>query len=154
MNRHYRIDDGRQTLVLAARNDRLPECVYWGKSLPAGEDLATLHAAHAIDVTGGMLDENPDLSLCPEATRSFPGQPGLIVRDTDGTPLLPKFCFEEATNGHNITFVPRQPHRGQASKNTAGFDTSNQLYKSANIVIVVIVTTRCLDNSVQLEGPS
>jgi len=46
-----------------------------------------------IDVTGGMLDENPDLSICPEATRTFPGQPGLIVRDSDGTPLLPKFCF-------------------------------------------------------------
>ncbi len=94
MNRTYRIDDGRQTLVLAARNDRLPEVVYWGAVLPDGEDLNTLHAAHAIDVTGGMLDENPDLSICPEATRSFPGQPGLIVRDTDGTPLLPKFCFE------------------------------------------------------------
>ena len=40
-----------------------------------------------------MLDENPDLSICPEATRSFPGQPGLILRDSDGTPLLPKFCF-------------------------------------------------------------
>ncbi|MEM8536663.1 MAG: alpha-galactosidase [Pseudomonadota bacterium] len=95
MNRTYRIDDGRQTLVLAARRDRLPEVVYWGASLPAAENLDTLHAAHVIDVTGGMLDENPDLSICPEATRSFPGQPGLIVRDTDGTPLLPKFCYED-----------------------------------------------------------
>jgi alpha-galactosidase len=94
MNRTYRIDDGRQTLVLAARNDRLPEVVYWGALLPAGENLDTLQAAHRIDVTGGMLDENPDLSVCPEATRSFPGQPGLILRDSDGTPLLPKFCFE------------------------------------------------------------
>ena len=100
MNRTYRIDDGRQTLVLAARNDRLPEVVYWGALLPAGENLDTLHAAHAIDVTGGMLDENPDLSICPEATRSFPGQPGLILRDSDGTPLLPKFCFKSvAQNG-------------------------------------------------------
>ena len=97
MNRTYRIDDGRQTLVLAARNDRLPEVVYWGASLPAAEDLNTLHAAHVIDVTGGMLDENPDLSICPEASRSFPGQPGLILRDSDGTPLLPKFCFECVT---------------------------------------------------------
>jgi alpha-galactosidase len=100
MNRTYRIDDGRQTLVLAARNDRLPEVVYWGALLPDDENLDILHAAHAIDVTGGMLDENPDLSICPEATRSFPGQPGLILRDSDGTPLLPKFCFESvAENG-------------------------------------------------------
>ena len=55
---------------------RLPEVVYWGARLPDAEDLATVHSAHAIDVTGGMLDENPDLSLCPEATRTFPGQPG------------------------------------------------------------------------------
>ena len=95
MNRLYRLDDERQTLVLAAQRDRLPEVVYWGPTLPADEDLATVQASHVLDVTGGMLDENPELSICPEASRSFPGQPGLIVRDHDGTPLLPKFCFVE-----------------------------------------------------------
>jgi alpha-galactosidase len=70
--------------------------VYWAAPLPKDADLAAIHAAHALDVTGGMLDENPDLSLSPEASRTFPGQPGLIVRDSDGTPLLPKFCFDEA----------------------------------------------------------
>ena len=88
MTRTYRIDDGRQTLVLAATHDRLPQVVYWGAPLPMGENLGTLHAAHVIDVTGGMLDENPDLSLCPEAARSFPGQPGLILRDADGARIL------------------------------------------------------------------
>ncbi len=92
----WRLDDGRQTLVLAARRERLPEVVYWGAALPQDEDLQTLHAAHELDVTGGMLDANPELSICPEASRSFPGQPGMILRDTDGTPLLPKFCFERA----------------------------------------------------------
>ena len=105
MNRTYRIDDGRQTLVLAARNDRLPEVVYWGALLPDDENLDTLHAAHAIDVTGGMLDQNPDLSICPEATRSFPGQPGLILRDSDGTPLLPKFCFESVTQNGTLVLT-------------------------------------------------
>ena len=103
MTRQYRLDDSRQTLVLAARNDRLPEVVYWGPALPPQEDLATLQAAHVIDVTGGMLDENPPLSLCPEATRSFPGQPGLILRDTDGTPLLPKFCFASEDDRDGLT---------------------------------------------------
>jgi len=92
----WRLDDARQTLVLAATRDRLPQVVYWGAPLPLDEDLETVHAAHAIDVTGGMLDQNPDLSLSPEASRSFPGQPGLIVRTQDGTPLLPKFRFERA----------------------------------------------------------
>ena len=112
MNRTYRIDDGRQTLVLAARNDRLPEVVYWGTALPLTENLDTLHAAHVIDVTGGMLDENPDLSICPEATRSFPGQPGLIVRDSDGTLLLPKFCFESVTQNGTLELTYKDAANG------------------------------------------
>lgn len=107
MTRTYRLDDGRQTLVLAAHADRLPVVTYWGASLPATDVLEDLHAAAIIDVTGGMLDENPDLSICPEATRSFPGQPGLILRNTDSTPLLPKFCFasEDHTNGLALTYA-------------------------------------------------
>ncbi|MGB7316670.1 MAG: glycoside hydrolase family 36 N-terminal domain-containing protein, partial [Planktotalea sp.] len=91
---HWRLDCSRQTLVLAATGARLPQVVYWGAPLPLGEDLTTIHGAHAIDVTGGMLDENPDLSICPEASRTFPGQPGMIIRSENGTPLLPKFCYE------------------------------------------------------------
>lgn len=95
----WRLDDGRQTLVLGSHKDRLAEVIYWGPRLSDDEDLTTLFHAHAIDVTGGMLDANPELSLCPEATRSFPGQPGLILRAGDGTPLLPKFCLARADEG-------------------------------------------------------
>ena len=87
----WRLDDGRQTLALASRDGRIPEVIYWGAPLPASDDLAVLARAADPDVTGGMLDQNPPLSLCPEASRSFPGQPGLILRDGDGTPLLPAF---------------------------------------------------------------
>ena len=90
----WRLTDKRQSLVLAAHNIRLPEVVYWGPPLPESEDLLTVARGSRLDVTGGMLDENPDLSVSPEAVRTFPGQPGLIVRDGDGTPLLPKFCFD------------------------------------------------------------
>ena len=48
-----------------------------------------------------MLDQNPELSICPEATRSFPGQPGLVVRNMDGSPLLPQFCFSKAIENEN-----------------------------------------------------
>ncbi|MBU2994622.1 alpha-galactosidase [Octadecabacter sp. 1_MG-2023] len=102
----WRLDDSRQSLVLGSHKDRLAEVVYWGPRLPDDEDLTTVYNAHAIDVTGGMLDSNPELSLCPEATRSFPGQPGLIARATDGTPLLPKFCFSEAVETtHGLSLV-------------------------------------------------
>lgn len=99
--RTWRLDDGHQTLVLAARGGRLPEVVHWGAPLPSGSDCASLARAGRIDVTGGMLDENPDLSICPEAARSFPGQPGLVVRDGDGTPFLPSFTYEREDAGED-----------------------------------------------------
>ena len=104
----WRLDDDRMTLVLAARRERLPEIVYWGAPLPQSEDLSTIYAASALDVTGGMLDENPDLSICPEATRTFPGQPGLILRTESGTPLLPKFCYhgeDVRKDGLSLTYT-------------------------------------------------
>lgn len=96
MQRSWRLDDGHQTLVLAAKGDRLPQITYWGAPLPAGEDLSAISLGAAIDLTGGMLDENPDLSILPESARTFPGQPGLVCRDASGHPLLPKFCFDRA----------------------------------------------------------
>ena len=96
MIRTWRLDDSRQTMVLASADDHLAEVVYWGARLPDGEDAEALYRASAIDVTGGMLDANPELSICPEATRSFPGQPGLVLRDGDGAAILPKFCFDAA----------------------------------------------------------
>lgn len=97
MTQTWRLDDARQTFVLASENRRCPEVVYWGPPLPSDEDLSALADVQRLDVTGGMLDAHPDLSLCPEAARSFPGQPGLILRDTDSTPLLPKFKLVEVT---------------------------------------------------------
>jgi len=97
MIRTWRLDDTRQTLVLGSYRDRLAEVIYWGPRLPEDENLDTLYSALALDVTGGMLDMHPELSLCPEATRSFPGQPGLILRAADGAPILPKFCLSQAT---------------------------------------------------------
>ena len=97
----WRLDDGHQTLVLAARDRRLPEVICWGPPLPAGTDCPALARAGRIDVTGGMLDENPDLSICPEADRSFPGQPGLVVRRGDGELILPTFRYEREESGED-----------------------------------------------------
>ncbi|WP_207510579.1 alpha-galactosidase [Cognatiyoonia koreensis] len=121
------MDDGRQTLVLASVNDRLAQVVYWGATLPADENLYTVMAAHVIDVTGGMLDENPDLSICPEAIRSFPGQPGLIVRDTDGTPLLPKFCLESAIQNGTLELVYADKENGLTLTALFSVDTQSHM---------------------------
>ncbi len=97
----WRLDDDRQTLVLGCDQNRMAEVIYWGCRLPDNENLTTLYHAHVLDVTGGMLDEHPELSICPEATRSFPGQPGLNLSDADGAPYLPKFRFSGAAPGQN-----------------------------------------------------
>ena len=101
MMRTWRLDDSRQTLVLGSDRDHLAEVVYWGPCLPMDADQEVIYRAHAIDVTGGMLDINPELSICPEATRSFPGQPGLVIRRENGRPYLPKFCFDRVDQDGN-----------------------------------------------------
>lgn len=70
--------------------------VYWGASLPGDEDLASLYAAQRLDISGGMLDANPALSICPEASRTFPGEVGLKLRDLDGALITPDFRFRDA----------------------------------------------------------
>ena len=76
MIRAWRLDDSRQTLVPGSRKGHLAGVVYRGSCLQGDEDLETVYRSHAIDVAGGMLDTNPELSICPEATRIFPGIAG------------------------------------------------------------------------------
>ncbi len=110
--RSWRLDDGQQTLVLAALGDRLPEVVHWGAPLPASEDAGALHAAGRIDLTGGMLDELADLSISPEAARSFPGQPGLVLRTAGGQAILPRFAFRSAEEGDGLCLTFADPQNG------------------------------------------
>jgi alpha-galactosidase len=97
----WRIDAGGQTLALVTSGG-IPAVVYWGASLPVDEDLTALAASAELDLTGGMIDALPSLSLTPESGRAFQGQPGLVLSAADGTPLLPAFTFDraEATPGH------------------------------------------------------
>jgi alpha-galactosidase len=91
----WRIDAGGQTLALATAGG-IPAVIYWGARLPADEDLTALAAAAELDLTGGMIDALPTVSLTPEAGRAFQGQPGLVLSSADGTPLQPAFTFDRA----------------------------------------------------------
>ena len=109
----WRIDAPGQTLVLAS-DGGVPSALYWGAALLAGQDLAEAGLIAARDVTGGMIDRLPDVSLCPEAGQSFQGQAGLVVY-RDGAALYPRFVLTEAdgtrfvcrddTLGLTITFA-------------------------------------------------
>ncbi|PRZ46341.1 alpha-galactosidase [Tritonibacter scottomollicae] len=101
----WRIDAPGQTLVLSS-DGGLPGALYWGPSLHPETDLSALARACEQEVTGGMIDRLPPLSLCPEAALSFEGQPGLIAY-RDGVPLYPRFRLEE-TNGLQFTCRDRK----------------------------------------------
>ncbi len=94
----WRIDAGSQTLVLSS-DGGIPSVIWWGAALPQTEDLAQLAASARNDLTGGMIDRLPDLSLCPSSGDAFQGQPGLICAEADGTQLHPVFAFDHAQQG-------------------------------------------------------
>ena len=104
----WRIDTLSQTIVFASFEGRIPEIVYWGAALPSSEDL-TMIARHAIpDVTGGMIDRAPSLSLCPVSRNGFEGHPGLIIRGGEGSWIHPDFILDEAissSDGKTLSFI-------------------------------------------------
>lgn len=93
----WRLDSPTQTLVLASEG-QLPSVVYWGAPLPISEDLAALYAMSKPDITGGMLDAAPPISICPLAGDSFPGHAGLSLRNMHGTRMLLDFTEVNVSN--------------------------------------------------------
>jgi alpha-galactosidase len=97
----WRLDDARQSLVLASRENEIPQVIHWGARLPDDEPLEALALIHMRDITGGMIDAEPPLSLCPVAGTGFPGQPGLVGRAQGGDVLRPRFHLVEARTPPN-----------------------------------------------------
>ena len=98
MSRSWRFDTPTQTLTLHS-DGAVPRVTYWGPVLPLGEDLDQLARLATTDVTGGMIDRLPDLTLCPLARDSFPGQPGLIAYQ-DGKMLHPDLRLFSSDDHH------------------------------------------------------
>ncbi|MCA0270996.1 MAG: alpha-galactosidase [Proteobacteria bacterium] len=97
----WRIDAPGQTLALVS-DVALPRVIWWGPSLPEGEDLAELARADQSDLTGGMLDRLPALTLCPLPAADWQGQPGLVLAEADGRPLSPRLQFLRAEEGPGL----------------------------------------------------
>ncbi|MDO5057945.1 MAG: hypothetical protein Q4E06_11570 [Lautropia sp.] len=86
----HRLDTRTQTIVFRIRHARLPEACYWGPRLADTENLQAVCDAQMLDVGGGMLDAIVPLTICPEGSSAFPGQPGMSVSQGN-TRLLPVF---------------------------------------------------------------
>lgn len=99
-----RLDDTTQSLVLAETTG-LPQVIYFGPLLPAGEDLAQLALAATPDLTGGMLDQLAPLSICPVGDGWFQGQPALSIRTESGAPLVPRFTGARIENAGQALLV-------------------------------------------------
>ncbi len=78
-----RLDGGGDTLLLDAR-DGPPVLAYWGPSLSADVDAASVAALAGRAVPNGMLDGGEVLDLFPEAARGFTGHPALQIHREEG----------------------------------------------------------------------
>ena len=89
-----RIDAGQQTIVLASREQRLPEIVYWSTALEKGTDLTSLVALRRASIGHSMLDSVTELSVLPESGRAFPGHCGLAGRGISGRRWSGQFILD------------------------------------------------------------
>ncbi|MEP4033778.1 alpha-galactosidase [Roseibium polysiphoniae] len=114
----WHLRDGRQSFVLASTGKTLPTIVYWGASLGPSENLEELVAAHQSDVTGGMLDVLPPLSISPESATGFAGQPGIEARTSEGIQIQPRFRFqhEVASTSDDLQLLYRDDANGLTLK--------------------------------------
>ena len=102
----WRLDTSTQTLVLASTEQRVPAVVYWGEPLHTEEKLDSLSEAVVQDITGGMLDQNPEVSINPESSRSFSGSPGARLRNSKGDSIFPRWrLVEVSAEPQKLSFV-------------------------------------------------
>ncbi|WGH79640.1 alpha-galactosidase [Jannaschia ovalis] len=134
MQQTWRLDDDHQTLILGADGEALPSVLYWGPTLPPGEDAAQLAAATISDLTGGMLDALAPLSICPLPSTGFGGQPGLVTAAADGIPLAPHLrCETVRCDGARFEAVARDAALGLRYTATIATTPSGLLALSARL---------------------
>ncbi|MEO1313275.1 MAG: alpha-galactosidase, partial [Pseudomonadota bacterium] len=94
MTQCWRFDTPAQTLVLASRDRRLPEVVYWSAPLDPGEDLVTLTEAMQPAPAGGTLDHVQPITVCPLWIDGFTGVQGAEIRGADGLAATLRLRFD------------------------------------------------------------
>lgn len=101
----WRLDTPTQTLVLSSSAAHMPCVIYWGAPLNRDEDLVVLAMSMDCPRPGALADYTPELSICPEYGRGYPGELGLDVYDQNGRPLLTNLCLTGSkSNENSLTF--------------------------------------------------
>ena len=73
----FRLDSSGSTLLLLSIDQAIPAVAYYGAKLQTEIDAATVHAMTADAIPNAKLDNRTQLSLVPENSRGFFGEPGL-----------------------------------------------------------------------------
>jgi alpha-galactosidase len=141
----WRIDAGAgaraQTIVIASEGG-VATAVYWGPALPEGEDAAQIALAARPDITGGMLDRLAPPALTPVGgADGWQGQPGLVLAEADGTPLVPRLQLDGVEEGPGRLTLT---HRG------AGLTLTHRLAAQATGTITLSTHLRA-DRPVRLH---
>ena len=99
---HHLHHDGLHVLVRSSSG--VPVVVSWGTGLDRIGAIDGVGAVLQRPRPPGSLDEEPELSLLPEAALGFPGAPGLACHRVDG-PVLPRLSMTawESTD-HRCSF--------------------------------------------------
>ncbi len=143
--RACRLDGPETTLVLAAFDERLPICVYWGEALPENEDLEALARALAPPLPRGTLDIVPEPSLCPEAGWAYPGEVGLQLADDKGRGILTQFRLTEfRSKGNRLSVDAVDEQRG------IGFSAELILDPKSGVLIAESILANHGDQPIQL----
>lgn len=141
-----RLDSPGQTLVFASLDGRMPSCIYWGQALPEHEDLKTLALALLPPIGSGTLDLLPEPSLCPEAGRAYPGEPGIILADAHGLVMPTQFEFKNVTSGlHELAIESCDTERGLCLTTHLALDQANGVLTAENTLV------NRHENSIQLQ---
>lgn len=79
MNKQFiRLDGQRSSHIIDASVEGIPQCLYWGRRLPAGIDLTVLPQVLDRPLPKAGLDRNVALALLPEFGFGWFGTPGLL----------------------------------------------------------------------------
>ena len=73
----FRIDSSESTLLLLSLDQAIPAVIYYGAKLYCEVDAKTAQTLVSDAIPNAKLDERSQLSLLPENSRGFFGEPGL-----------------------------------------------------------------------------
>ena len=107
---HLRND---HTSVLIDASAGCPRIAYWGVALNPGEPHDQLAAASSMPLVHGSVDDAAPLSVLPELSTGYPGQPGLLGARVDGNAWAPRLSLDSVdASTESATYVCTDPIAG------------------------------------------